>query len=101
MAHSTRSQTSRTPSEAGETAMAEIEILRQINEKDKILREQAEALRRRQEELERRERELSRGVNAVDINDLTTILAGLRQDLGKLNHLPNEIERLNSCVSEL
>lgn len=103
MAHNTRSQTSRTPSEASETAMAEVEILqRQANEKDKLLREQAEALRRRQEELERRERELSRGPNAaVDINDLTAILAGLRQDLGKLNHLPNEIERLNSCVSEL
>lgn len=103
MAHNTRSQGSRAPSESGELSQADLEqITKKLQEKEKLIQEQALALKVRQSELDNREAVINREKNAaVGIEGLSTILNSLRQELATLKDLPQQVELLSHRVNDI
>ncbi|TGZ41040.1 hypothetical protein DBV15_12942, partial [Temnothorax longispinosus] len=75
--------------------------LQRVLEKEKILSEQAEALRKRQQEIEVKEEELKLLKTKPDVQELASILAGIRQELGRLNSIPGEVQNIKAHMNEL
>jgi len=105
MAHNTRSGAgSRGSSEAGDNiSPAEIEILqKRLNEKEKILQEQAQALKMKQTELQEIEANLNKEKNAaVGIEGLSSILNNLTKEISALKVLPEQVQWLTERVTSL
>ncbi|TGZ43762.1 hypothetical protein DBV15_12768 [Temnothorax longispinosus] len=100
--YTTRSQTSRTPSETDDKmTTGDPDTVQRALEKEKILSEQADALRRRQQEIEAREEKWKLLKTKPDVQELASILAGIRQELGKLNSVPEEVQNLKAHMNEL
>lgn len=94
-ASTTTSSTTSTTSQGAFLTQAEVEIMhKQLDEKEKMIREQANALRREREEINQQQS------NTVELESIMQVLKQLQTDITPLKNLPEKLENLEQRVSK-